>query len=140
MAELKTRPTKASVKAFMDSIDDPQRKSDAKKVAAMMRRVTGKRAKLWGPSIVGYGRYRYSNTAGRDFEWMLTGFSPRRQALSVYIMSGFTDFAALMKKLGPHRTGKSCLYIRRLADVDETVLEQLIAASVEKMKNTYETD
>lgn len=139
MAKLETRPTKASVTAFMKSIDDAAKKADAKKIAAMMRRITGKRAKMWGPSIVGYGRYRYSNTVGKDFEWMLTGFSPRKQALSVYIMSGFSHFPGLMKKLGKYKTGKSCLYIKRLEDVDADVLEQLIAKSVDYMRQKYET-
>jgi hypothetical protein len=140
MAELKTRPTRASVKAFIDAIDDPRRKAEVRKVAAMMRKATGKRATMWGTSIVGFGKYRYSNTAGKDFEWMLTGYSPRKQALTVYIMCGFAPFAGLMAKLGKYRTGKSCLYLRRLEDVDENVLETLIGKSVERMRATYETD
>ena len=95
---------------------------------------------MWGSSIVGYGRYRYSNTAGKNFEWMLTGYSPRKQALTVYIMCGFKPFAALMAKLGKYKTGKSCLYIKRLDDVDEQVLETLIDRSVRRMRQTYETD
>ncbi len=139
MAELKTRPTKASVAAFIDSIDDPQKKRDAKKIAAMMRSATGSRATMWGPQIVGFGRYSYTNTAGRDFEWMLTGFSPRKQALTVYIMPGFERFGALMKKLGRYKTGKSCLYIKRLSDVDENTLQKLIEASVERMRQVHKT-
>ena len=95
---------------------------------------------MWGGSIVGYGTYRYSNTAGKNFEWMLTGYSPRKQALTVYIMCGFKPFEALMKKLGKYKTGKSCLYIRHLDDVDEGVLETLITKSVERMRQNYETD
>lgn len=95
---------------------------------------------MWGSSIVGYGRYRYSNTAGKDFEWMLTGYSPRKQALTVYIMCGFEPFAALMAKLGKYKTGKSCLYIKRLDDVNEKVLATLIDRSVRRMRQTYETD
>lgn len=139
MAELKTRPTKASVAAFIDGIDDPQKKRDAKKIAAMMRRATGSCATMWGPQIVGFGKYSSTNTAGQDFEWMLTGFSPRRQALTVYIMPGFDPFGALMKKLGRYKTGKSCLYIKRLEDVDEGVLQQLIDESVNHMRKTYST-
>jgi len=139
VTELKTRPNSASVTAFMQAIDDPQKKADAKKVAAMMRKATGKRAKMWGPSIVGFGKYSYSNTAGKDFEWMLTGFSPRKQALTVYIMPGFSRYKSLLAKLGKHKTGKSCLYIKRLSDIDEAVLEQLIAASVKRMRQVYET-
>lgn len=140
MAELKTRPTTASVTAFIDAIDDKQRKADVKKVAAMMRKATGSRAKMWGGSIVGYGKYRYSNSAGKDFEWMLTGFSPRAQSLSIYIMSGFSGFESLMKKLGKYKTGKSCLYVKRLDDVDEDVLQKLIDASVAKMRKRYDTE
>ena len=106
----------------------------------MMRRATGNRARMWGTSIVGYGKYRYSNTAGKDFEWMLTGFSPRKQALTVYIMCGFEPFGALIEKLGRFTTGKSCLYIKRLEDVDADVLETLIKRSVERMRDKYETD
>ncbi len=140
MAQLKTRPTSASVTAFMDAVEDPRRQADAKKLAAIMRRVTGKRARMWGPGIVGYGRYRYANAAGKEAEWMLTGFSPRSRALSIYIMSGFSHFSALMKKLGRHRTGKSCLYVRQLEDIDEGVLEELVSASVGYLRDNYETD
>lgn len=139
MAKLKTKPTRASVTAFINGIEDSRKKSDAKKVAAMMRRATGARAAMWGPSIVGYGKYTYTNTAGKDLEFMLTGFSPRKQALTVYIMPGFAKFGALMKKLGKHKTGKSCLYIKSLSDVDEAVLEDLIVASVDDMRRRYET-
>ena len=139
MTELKTRPTRASVTAFINGIGDAGKKSDARKVAAMMRRATGSRARMWGPSIVGYGKYWYSNTAGKHVEWMLTGFSPRKQALTVYIMPGFAKFGALIKKLGKHKTGKSCLYIKSLSDVDESVLEKLITKSVGEMRRRYET-
>lgn len=137
MAELKTRPTRASVTNFIKSIEDPQQRADAKKLATMMRKATGSRARMWGDQIVGFGSYQYSNTAGKNFEWMLTGFSPRKQAMSVYIMTGFSKFDALMKKLGRYKTGKSCLYIKRLSDVDETMLQQLITGSVEYMQEKY---
>lgn len=140
MTALKTRPTQASVRAFVDAIDDPDKRRDARKVAALMRKATGKPARMWGPSIVGYGKYRYTNTAGKDFEWMLTGYSPRKQALTVYIMSGFGKYADLLEGLGKFKTGKSCLYIKRLSDVDVAVLEKLIRASVADMRRRYETD
>jgi hypothetical protein len=139
MAENKTRPTRASVTAFMAAIHDPGMRADAKKVAAMMRRATGKRARMWGPSIVGYGSYHYRYESGREGDFMITGFSPRKQALTIYIMPGFSRFPDLMSKLGKYKTGKSCLYIRRLADVDETVLERLIEESVSYMRAHYET-
>lgn len=139
MAENKTKATKASVTEFMNSIEDPQRRADARKLAAMMRRVTGKRARMWGSSIVGYGTYHYKYASGREGDFMVAGFSPRKQALAVYIMAGFGRFDALMSKLGKYKTGKSCLYIRRLLDVDEEVLEKLIAGSVKYMRKHYET-
>ena len=139
MADNKTRPTQASVTAFMNGIADKQMRADAKKVAAMMRRATGKRAKMWGPSIVGFGSYHYRYESGREGDFMITGFSPRRQALTVYIMPGFGRFPKLMTRLGKYRTGKSCLYIKRLADVDEAVLDQLIHESVAHMRAHYET-
>ncbi len=140
MAELKTRPTRASVAKFVDAIDDAQKRKDAKKISAIMRRATGKRAAMWGDSIVGFGKYRYSNTAGKQFEWPITGWSPRARNLTVYVMPGFSRFDSLMKKLGKHKTGKSCLYINRLSDVDEDVLETLITESVARMRKAYETD
>ncbi len=139
MAELKTRPTKASVTKFINGIDDKQKRTDARSVASMMRRATGSRARMWGDSIVGYGSYKYTNTAGKDFEWMLTGFSPRKQALTLYIMPGFSKYESLLSRLGKYKTGKSCLYIKRLSDVNERVLEQLIGQSVKHMRQTYET-
>lgn len=139
MAENKTKATRASVTTFMNSIDDTQMRADARKVAAMMRRATGKRAKMWGASIVGYGTYHYRYASGREGDFMITGFSPRKQALTVYIMPGFTPFDKLMAKLGKYKTGKSCLYIKRLSDIDEIVLERLIGDSVEHMRKKYET-
>lgn len=105
----------------------------------MMRRATESRAKMWGPSIVGYGSYQYTNAAGKECEFMLTGFSPRKQALTLYIMPGFSRFNALMKRLGKYKTGKSCLYIKRLSDIDETVLQTLVTESVKRMRKVYET-
>jgi hypothetical protein len=139
VAENKTRPTRASVSAFMNAIEDPGMRTDARKVAAMMRRATGKRATMWGPSIVGYGSHHYRYDSGREGDFLVTGFSPRKQALTVYIMPGFSHFADLMKKLGKYKTGKSCLYIRRLADIDEAVLERLVLESVKYMRAHYET-
>lgn len=139
MAENKTKPTSASVTEFVNTIDDPQKREDARKVAAMMRRATGKRAKMWGSSIVGYGTYHYRYDSGREGDFMVTGYSPRKQALTVYILAGFERFEPLMKKLGNYKTGKSCLYIKRLSDVNEAVLEQLISESVEYMRANYET-
>ena len=129
----------ASVTEFINSIEDRQKRADARKVAAIMRRVTGKRAKMWGSSIVGYGTYHYKYESGREGDFMITGFSPRRQALTVYILAGFRRFDTLMGKLGKYKTGKSCLYIKRLSDVNEKVLEKLIDRSVKYMRKNYKT-
>ncbi len=139
MAEPKTKPTGASVTAFIAAIPEPEKRREIKKIGAMMRRATGARPRLWGTSIVGYGRYRYEYPSGRSGEWMLTGYAARKHALTVYIMSGFEPFADLMDRLGKYKTGKSCLYIKRLADVDEAVLEDLITQSVSIMRERYET-
>ena len=137
MAENKTRPTKVRVSDFLNAVENPQRRSDAKNVAAMMRRVTGKQATMWGPAIVGYGKYHYKYDSGREGDFMMVGFSPRKQNLAVYIMPGFENFPDLMKKLGKYKTGKSCLYINKLDDVDEKVLEKLVSESLKLMKKKY---
>ena len=105
----------------------------------MMREATGKRAKMWGTSIVGYGRYDYLYESGRSGTFMVTGFSPRAQNLTIYIMPGFSKFNSLMKNLGKYKTGKSCLYIKKLDDVDNQVLQKLITASVREMRRLYKT-
>lgn len=139
MAENKTKPAKASVTDFINSIEDKQKRADAKKVSAMMRRATGSRAKMWGSSIVGFGEYHYKYDSGREGDFMISGFSPRKQALTIYIMAGFDRFENLMKKLGNYKIGKSCLYVRRLSDIDEKVLQKLIDGSVKYMRKTYKT-
>ena len=139
MAENKTKPSKASVTAFMNSIEDKQKRLDAKKVAGMMREATGSRARMWGANIVGFGEYHYKYDSGREGDFMITGFSPRKQALTLYVIPGFKHFEPLMDKLGKYKTGKSCLYIKRLADVDEKVLRQLIEGSVKHMRKNYKT-
>ena len=139
LAENKTKPTRASVTAFINGIEDRQKRSDAKKIAAMMRAATGSRAKMWGPNIVGFGQYHYKYESGREGDFMITGFSPRKQAMTLYVIPGFKHFETLMSKLGTHRTGRSCLYIKRLSDVDEEVLGRLIAASVKHMRKNYDT-
>lgn len=132
MTQLKTKKTNASVSQFLNSIEDPQRRKDAKTVAKMMRAVTGKPPKMWGPSIVGYGSYHYKYASGREGDWFLTGFSPRKQALTLYIMSGFYEKNPLLDKLGKFKHGKACLYVKKLEDIDLKVLEKLIKGSVKK--------
>lgn len=139
MAEPKTKQNKASVAAFLGAIEDKQQRADAKKLSAMMRAATGSRANMWGGSIVGFGSYHYQYASGGEGDWPIVGYSPRKQNLSVYIMPGFSGFDKLMSKLGKHKTGKSCLYIKRLEDVDEAVLRKLIDGSVKYMRQKYET-
>jgi hypothetical protein len=137
MAELKTRPTRASVKSFIDGVEDPQKRKDCREVQRIMTRVTGNRPKMWGDSIVGFGSYTYVYPTGRTGDWLLTGFSPRKQNLTLYIMAGFSRYERLLKKLGKHKTGKSCLYIKKLEDVDRDVLEELISESVKHLRKEY---
>jgi len=139
MAENKTKPTKLSVTAFMNGIEDPAMRRDARKVSAIMRKATGSRARMWGSNIVGFGEYHYKYDSGREGDFMIAGFSPRKQALTLYVIPGFKPFAPLMKRLGKFKTGKSCLYIKRLSDVDEDVLAKLIGESVKLMRKKYKT-
>jgi len=137
MSTPKTTPHNASVLDFLNAVDNPERKEDALKALEIMREVTGEEPKMWGSSIVGFGSYHYVYASGREGDWPLTGFSPRKQALTLYIMAGFARYDDLMSRLGTHKTGKSCLYVKRLSDIDESVLRELIAASVDHMKSTY---
>lgn len=130
MAEPKTKRTGASVGAFLASITDPERRRDACAVLALLRRVTGERPAMWGASIVGFGTYRYRYASGQEADWPLTGFSPRAQGLTLYFMAGFAGHGALLRRLGRHSTGKACLYLRRLEDVDEAVLEEIVRLGV----------
>ena len=137
MSELKTKQNNASVSEFLSSITDKEKQKDCRTVMKLMREVTGKRAKMWGTSIVGFGSYHYKYKSGREGDWFVTGFSPRKQNLTIYIMPGFSKYDALMKKLGKYKTAKSCLYIKRLSDVDIKVLERLVARSVKDMARIY---
>ena len=136
MAELKTKPTQASVTEFLAGIDSARR-ADCKRIGRMMRSATGKRAKMWGASIVGYGSYDYRYASGKSGTFMETGYAPRAQNIAIYVMPGFKPFTAQLKRLGKHKTGKSCLYIKRLGDVDEAVLDDLIHESVAEMRRRY---
>ena len=130
MAELKTKPTKQSVKDFVDGVKDEHQRKDCRTVSRIMKRITKANPKMWGPGIVGFGSYHYKYASGREGDWFLTGFAPRKQNLTLYIMSGFKKYSALLKKLGKHKIGGSCLYVKRLDDVDMDVLTELIEDSV----------
>lgn len=136
-AEIKTRPTEVSIEAFLDTIADPGRREDARAVRAMMTRVTGKPAAMWGPSIVGFGSYHYRYDSGHKGTMCRLGFSPRKAELVLYVLTGSEGQDALLARLGKHKTGKSCLYIKRLSDVDEGVLEELTAHALADMNERY---
>ena len=130
MVEPKTRPTKASVTRFLDGIDDEDRRRDCKTLVKMMKAVTGEAPTMWGPSIIGFGTRHLRYASGRELDWPILGFSPRKTDLTLYILSGFEKHGALMKKLGKHKTSKSCLYVKRLSDIDLPTLEQLMRLGV----------
>ena len=133
MAEAKTKPTTESVSAFLNKVSDKGRRDDCFAVLDIMKDVTGEEPIMWGPGIVGFGRYRYKYESGREGEWMITGFSPRKGDLTLYIVPGFDAFPDIMKRLGKFKTGKSCLYIKKLDDVDRGVLRELVKKSLQKM-------
>jgi hypothetical protein len=134
MAELKTKVNDASVEGFLNSVKDEQTRQDCFEILKIMKQVTREEPKMWGTSIVGFGSYHYKGASGREGDWMLTGFSPRKQNLTLYLMGGFDAQANLLKKLGKHKTSVGCLYIKKLADVDKRVLKELIKNSVKSMK------
>ena len=137
MSENKTRPTEVSPADFIASVDHPVRRADAEVLLEMMTRITGETPKMWGPSMIGFGQYHYRYESGREGDAMRTGFSPRKANMVVYIMPGYTDFSAILDRLGKHKLGKSCLYINKLADVDLDVLEELIRAGLADMAKKY---
>ncbi len=136
-AESKTQPTMVSVDEFIGAVADARQRADAFKIAEMMERLSGHKAKMWGPSIIGIGSYHYKYDSGREGDMCRIGFSPRKGQTVLYLVDGFEGHAELMTKLGKHKTGKSCLYIKRLSDVDEGVLEELCAESLKWMAEKY---
>lgn len=129
----KTVPTAETPAQFIASVEPAARRDEAEKLDALFRTVTGFQPVMWGPSIIGYGRYHYRYATGREGDYLATGFSPRKAALSVYIMPGYADFSHILTDLGPHKLGKSCLYIKRLSDIDQGVLARLIRAGLEDL-------
>ena len=138
--ELKTRQTEVAVDDFLDAVPDPGRREDAKKLRATMERLSGYPARMWGPTIVGFGRYRYRYDSGHEGEMARLGFSPRARELVLYLIGGFPRHQALMDRLGKYRNGKSCLYVKRLSDVDGAVLEELIVEALAYMRDKYPAD
>jgi hypothetical protein len=133
MSDLKTRPTDQDVEQFLDSIADVQQRQDSCTIVELMRDVTGEVPRMWGDSIVGFGSYHYRYASGREGDWLLTGFSPRKQNLTLYLSYGFDQHGELLQRLGKHKVGKACLYLKRLDDVDRTALRELIRRSVEQV-------
>jgi hypothetical protein len=133
MSDAKTRPTDASVEEFLKAVEHPQRREDGFELVEMMKEITNEAPTMWGPSIVGFGSYHYKYESGREGDMPLTGFSPRKRSLTVYIMSGFEEYEDLLDKLGKHKIGKSCLYINKLSDVDKGVLKKIIKKSLKEI-------
>jgi hypothetical protein len=134
MADNKTKPTELSVAAFIDAITDPTKRADAKALVNLMQHVAGEKPKMWGPSIIGFGSYHYRYDSGREGDMPLIGFSPRKTATVLYNMIGSSDSKALLAKLGKHTTGKGCLYIKKLSDVDQQVLEAIVVKSLAALR------
>ncbi len=137
MTELKTKPTKKSVEQFLKKVENPTKREDSFKILELMKEITQEKPLMWGESIVGFGSYHYKYSSGREGDWPLVGFSPRKKNLTLYIMSGFERYELLLDNLGKFKTGKSCLYINKLKDVDIKILRDLILESVEYMKKEY---
>ncbi len=137
MAKLKTQKTDASVGAFLDGVPSEKKREDSYAILELMQEVTGQEPAMWGTSIVGFGSYCYKYASGSEGEWPLVGFSPRKQNLTLYIMSGFDDYDALLADLGKYKTGKACLYINKLEDVDLETLRELVRQSAEHMAESH---
>jgi hypothetical protein len=136
MAELKTQENDSSVEDFLNSVDDERKRQDSYAILELMRKVTKLEPKMWGDSIIGFGNYHYRYASGREGEWFLTGFSPRKRTLTLYIMSGFAEYDSLLADLGKYTTGVSCLYIKKLEDVNLKILRKLVTQSVKHMSKT----
>ena len=136
MAQLKTQPSKGDVTDFLNSVENDTKREDSFTILELMKEATGEEPVMWGDSIIGFGTYRYKYASGREAEWFLTGFSPRVQSLTLYIMDGFEEYDDLLGKLGKHSTGKSCLYVKRLENIDLEILKEMVEKSVAHMKTS----
>ncbi len=137
MAENKTQPSEQSVEQFLHSVENKQKRDDCFQLVELMEDVVGEKATMWGSSIVGFGTYHYKYASGREGDFMLTGFAPRKTALTLYIMAGFEHYDELMAKLGKYKTGKSCLYVKKLDDIDLDVLRELVKQSAEHVATSH---
>jgi hypothetical protein len=136
MAELKTQKNEADVEAYLNNVEHEKRRQDSFTVLELMKEVTGEEPKMWGSSIVGFGDYHYQYESGREGDWFLTGFAPRKNALTLYIMAGFDGYGQLLGKLGKYKTGKACIYVNKIEDLDLDVLRELVARSAEHVAKT----
>jgi uncharacterized protein DUF1801 len=139
MAGNKTKPGEQDAAAFINAVEPDWKREDARTVCAMMERLSGRPPVMWGGSIIGFGQYHYKYESGREGDSLMTGFSPRKTALTLYVMGGFKQRPDLMERLGKYKTGKSCLYVKRLSDIDMDVLEELVAADIAYMRANYDT-
>jgi hypothetical protein len=137
MAELKTKLNDGSVKDFLNAVEDEQKRKDSFKLLKMIEEISGEPAKMWGPTIVGFGTYHYVYASGREGDWMLTGFSPRKASLTLYLMAGFEQLEIELTNLGKHKVGKGCLYVKNLSDIDEKVLRGMIKKSIKIIQKRY---
>ena len=138
MADNKTVPTGEPVEQFLGTVTDERKRQDCRDLLDLMTAVTGHEPRMWGASLVGFGRYHYRYESGREGDFFLTGFSPRKSALTVYIMPGCSRYESLLDRMGPHKTGKSCLYLKSLESVDRDILEEIVRDSVEYMRKKYD--
>ena len=138
MTKNKTTQNASPVEDFINSVDNEQKRKDSWDMIALMKKITGSEPRMWGSSLVGFGSYHYKYESGREGDFFITGFSPRKAAFTVYIMPGFSEYADLMEQLGPYKTGKSCLYLKNLDVIDRGILEQIISISVDDMRDRYE--
>lgn len=137
MAKLKTIPNDASVEEFINSIENVQKRADSQRIIAILSDITGEQPQMWGGSIIGFGKYHYVYKSGREGDWMKVGFSPRKQNLTFYIMAGLPSFTEELNRIGKHKTGKSCLYVKKMADIDEMVLREIVEKSLMKIEEVY---
>lgn len=137
MAKLKTQQNEGSIPEFLNGIENEERKKDCYKLLELLEKWTGESPKMWGNSMVGFGSYHYKYESGREGDWFLTGFSPRKQNLTMYITAGFDQYGEIMQELGKYKTGSSCLYVKKLSDIDLKKLQILVEKSVVDMKKRY---
>ncbi|MEP0986583.1 DUF1801 domain-containing protein [Ekhidna sp.] len=137
MAELKTKPNNLSVEAFIDSIEPEWKRDDARELLKLITKISGEKPVMWGDSIVGFGNYHYKYDSGREGDWFLAGFSPRKTSMTIYVMGGFEGQEELLEKLGKHKKSVGCLYIKKLADINLGILEKMTEKSIEMLKKRY---